>query len=229
MERFSREIDLIGKENYEKITSKKVIVFGVGGVGGYVVEMLVRSGISKLTIVDFDTINITNINRQIISLSSNIGNLKVEEFKKRILDINPNIELKILPMKITENNIEEFDLSSFDYVIDCIDSFKDKLALIKYCYFNKINIICAMGAGNRYKQTNYQIVDIFKTKNDSLARKLRAELKKCGVNKLKVCCADTISDNITNKNMVFSMSYNVALCGITLSSFIINDIIKQIS
>lgn len=227
MERFEREINLIGEENFKKITSKKVIVFGVGGVGGYVVEMLVRSGVSNLTIVDFDKINITNLNRQIISLSSNVGELKVVEFEKRIKDINPNINLKVLPLRLTSDNIEDFNLKEYDYVIDCIDSFKDKLALIEYCYFNNINIISSMGAGNRYKITNYQIIDIFKTKNDSLARKIRNNLKKSGVKKLKVCCCDTISDNITDKTKVYSISYNVALCGITLSSFIINDIIKN--
>jgi len=227
MERFNREINLIGQENFNKITQKKVIVFGIGGVGGYVVEMLVRSGVFNLTIVDFDTINLTNLNRQIISLSSNVGKLKVEEFEKRIKDINPNINLNILPIRLTKENIETFNLSEFDYVVDCIDSFKDKLALIEYCYFNNINIISSMGAGNRYKPTNYQIIDIFKTKNDGLARKLRNSLKKSGVKKLKVCYTDSISDNISERNKVYSMSYNVALCGITLSSFIINDIIKN--
>lgn len=227
MKRFDREINLIGKENFNKITSKKVIVFGVGGVGGYVVEMLTRSGISNLTIVDFDTINITNINRQIISLSSNIGKLKVDEFEKRIKDINPNINLQTISKRLTEDNIEDFNLCEYDYVIDCIDSFKDKLSLIKYCSKNNIKIISSMGAGNRYKPTNYQVLDIYKTKNDAMARKLRNSLKKMGINKLKVCCCDTLSDNETDKTKVYSMSYNVALCGITISSFIINDIIKN--
>lgn len=227
MERFDREINLIGLENFKKITSKKVIIFGVGGVGGYVIEMLTRSGISNLTIVDFDTINITNLNRQIISLSSNIGEYKVKEFEKRIKEINPNINLQVFAKRLTQENIEEFNLKEFDYVVDCIDSFKDKLSLIEYCYFNNINIISSMGAGNRYKPTNYQMLDIYKTKNDSLARKLRNALKKSGVKKLKVCCPDTISDNTSEKTKVYSMSYNVALCGITISSFIINDIIKK--
>lgn len=226
MERFDREINLIGMDNFNKIQSKKVIVFGVGGVGGYVVEMLVRSGISNLTIVDFDTINLTNFNRQIISLSSNINKFKVEEFEKRIRDINPNINLTVYNERLTKENIKVFNLKSYDYVIDCIDSFKDKLSLIEFCYFNKINIISSMGAGNRYKPTTYQVIDIFKTTNDALARKLRTSLKKSGVKKLKVCSCNTISDNNKDKTKVYSMSYNVALCGITLSSFIINDILK---
>ena len=145
--------------------SKKVIVFGVGGVGGYVVEMLARSGITNLTIVDFDKVNITNINRQVIALHSNLGKNKVDAFKERLIDINPIINLKIENNRVTKDNVEEFNLLNYDYIIDCIDSFKDKLSLIEYCYKNKLNIISSMGAGNRYKPTNYQVQDIYKTKN----------------------------------------------------------------
>lgn len=224
---FDRLIGLIGINNFNKIKSKKVIIFGVGGVGGYVAECLVRSGITNLTIVDFDKVSITNINRQIIALHSNLGQFKVSVFKERLLDINPNLNLTINNTRVTQENLEDFYLSQYDYVIDCIDSFKDKLALIEYCYKYKINIISSMGAGNRYKPTNYQVQDIYKTKNDSLARKLRVNLKKLGINKLKVCCSDTISDNTQDKTKVFSAVYNVALCGITISSYIINDIIKK--
>ncbi|MBE5745827.1 MAG: tRNA threonylcarbamoyladenosine dehydratase [Clostridiales bacterium] len=224
---FDRLVGLIGEDNFNKITSKKVIVFGVGGVGGYVVESLVRCGVTNLTIVDFDKVNITNINRQIIATHSNLNKFKVDAFKERLIDINPNLNLKINYTRLTKDNIHDFNLSNYNYVIDCIDSFQDKLALIEYCYKNKINILSSMGAGNRYKPTNYQVQDIFKTKNDSLARKLRINLKKLGINKLKVCCSDTISDNIQDKTKIFSVSYNVALCGITISSYIINDIIKK--
>lgn len=224
---FERTINLIGEDNFKKIQSKKVIIFGVGGVGGYLTEMLVRSGVSNLTIVDFDKVNYSNINRQIIALSSTIDENKVDCFEKRIKDINPNINLTTICDRITQDNIESFNLNSYDYVLDCIDSFKDKLALIEYCYRDKINILSSMGAGNRYKPTNFEITDIYKTKNDALARKLRCELKKKNISKLKVCCSSTISDNESDKTKVFSISYNVALCGITLASYVINDIIKK--
>lgn len=224
---FERTKDLIGEVNFNKLKNSNIIIFGVGGVGGYALEMLARSGVNNITIVDFDKVNITNINRQIIALHSTIGEYKVDVFEKRLKDINPNINLTIKNEKVTKNNLDEFNLSKFDYVLDCIDSFQDKLALIEYCYFNKINIISSMGAGNRYKPTNFIVQDIFKTSNDPLARKLRANLKKIGVNKLKVCSPNTIIDNESDKTKVFSISYNVALSGITLASFIINDIIKK--
>ena len=227
MEQFERTINLIGKENFDKIYNSKVIIFGVGGVGGYVLETLSRCGINNITIVDFDTINITNLNRQIISLHSNIGEYKVDAFYKRIKDINPSINLDVVKLKLTSQNIESFNLKNYDYVIDCIDSYKDKLCLIEYCYKNNIKIISSMSAGNRFKKTNYEITDIFKTKNDAMARKLRLDLKKLGVKKLIVCYTDSLSDNMHLKNRVLSISYNVALCGITITQYLINQIIDK--
>ena len=227
MEQFERTINLIGKENFDKIYNSKVIIFGVGGVGGYVLETLSRCGINNITIVDFDTINITNLNRQIISLHSNIGEYKVDAFYKRIKDINPSINLDVVKLKLTSQNIESFNLKNYDYVIDCIDSYKDKLCLIEYCYKNNIKIISSMSAGNRFKKTNYVITDIFKTKNDAMARKLRLDLKKLGVKKLTVCYTDSLSDNMHLKNRVLSISYNVALCGITITQYLINQIIDK--
>lgn len=226
MEQFERTINLIGKENFDKIYNSNIIIFGVGGVGGYVLEMLTRCGVNNITIVDFDTINITNLNRQIISLHSNIGEYKVDAFYKRVKDINPNVNLIVIKEKLTKENIESFNLSKFDYVLDCIDSYKDKLSLIEYCYRNNIKIISSMSAGNRYKVTKYVITDIFKTKNDAMARKLRLDLKKLGVKKLTVCYTDSLSDNINLKNRVLSISYNVALCGTTISQYVINKIIE---
>ncbi len=227
MSAFERTINLIGSNNFDKIQSKKIIVFGVGGVGGYVVEMLVRSGVNNLTIIDFDKINDSNINRQIIATNSNVGHFKVSAFKDRILDINPCINLHISTERVCKENLDDFYLSQYDYVIDCIDSFKDKLALIEYCKKNNINIISSMGAGNRYKSTTFKILDIYKTQNNALARKLRLELRKLGIKNLTVCSTDSASDNTTDKTKVFSISYNVALCGITIASFVINDIINN--
>lgn len=226
MEVFERTIALIGQEKFDKLQSKKIIVFGVGGVGGYVVEMLVRSGINNLTIVDFDKVNESNLNRQIIALNSTLGFYKVCAFKDRILDINPNINLHIVADRVTPENLDDFMLSQYDYVIDCIDSFKDKLSLIEYCYNNKIKIISSMGAGNRYKQTNFKVTDIYKTQNNALARKLRQELRKRQIKKLTVCSTDSLSDNTVDKTKVFSIAYNVALCGITIASYLINEIIN---
>lgn len=227
MNKFERTEQLIGKDNFKKLQNSKVIVFGVGGVGGYVVENLVRSGINTLCIVDFDKVNITNLNRQIIALNSTINMFKVDAFKSRILDINENINLTCFKDKVCAENIEKFNLNSYDYVIDCIDSFKDKLALIDYCYKNKINIVSSMGAGNRFKMANFDVCDVFSTKNDALARKLRVELKKLGVKKLDVVCSNTVSDNLEDKSKVLSISYMPSLCGIKLASFVINKLIEN--
>lgn len=227
MEQFERTINLIGEDNFKKIKNSKIIIFGVGGVGGYTLEMLVRSGVGTITIVDYDTINITNINRQIIALNSNINEFKVEAFEKRLKDINPNLNLIVIKNRLTESNIDSFNLKNYDYVIDCIDSFNDKLSLIEYCCKNNINIIASMGAGNRYKVCNYVVTDIYKTKNDALARKLRLALKKKGIRQLTVCYTDALSDNFNQKNKVLSISYNVALCGITISQYLINKIIAS--
>lgn len=227
MKEFERTENLIGKENFKKIRNAKIIIFGLGGVGGYVTEMLVRSGINNLTIVDFDKVDISNINRQIIATHSSLNQNKTEAFEKRILDINPSINLKFYTKKVCEQNLTDFNLMDYDYVIDAIDSFKDKMALIKYCLKNRIKIISSMGAGNRFFDTTFEIVDISKTKNDKLARKIRLELKKCGNYKLKVCCSNTISQNESDKNKVFSISYVVASCGIKIASYVINQIIKN--
>ncbi len=227
MSAFERTINLIGQDNFEKLQSKKIIVFGVGGVGGYVVEMLVRSGINNLTIVDFDKVNISNLNRQIVALNSTVGFYKVSAFKDRILDINPQINLHISNERLCAENLDDFMLCQYDYVIDCIDSFQDKLALIEYCSKNNINIISSMGAGNRYKQTTFKIMDISKTQNNALAKKIRLALRKMGIKKLTVCSTDSPNDNTFDKTKVLSISFNVALCGITIASFIINDIIKD--
>jgi len=227
MEQFERTINLIGEENFNKILKKNIIVFGVGGVGGYVVEMLVRSGVSNLTIVDFDSVSISNLNRQIIALNSTLNMPKVSTFETRLKDINKNLNLTVINNKITAENLEEFNLNSFDYVIDCIDSFKDKLSLIEYCYKNNIKIISSMGAGNRYKNCDFIITDIYKTTNDALARKLRGELKKRDVKKLTVVCSNTPSDNLENKGKVLSIAFVPAMCGIKLAGFVINEIIEN--
>lgn len=227
MSAFERTINLIGQENFDKLQSKKIIVFGVGGVGGYVVEMLVRSGVKNLTIVDFDKVNESNLNRQIIATNSTLNYFKVSAFKDRILDINPYINLCIIRDRVNEENLDDFMLEQYDYIIDCIDSFKDKLALICYCKNKNLNIISSMGAGNRYKQTTFKIMDIYKTQNNALARKLRLELRKKGIKKLTVCSTDSPSDNNTDRTKVFSISYNVALCGVTIASFVVNDIIEK--
>lgn len=177
---------IIGDDKIKCLQNKNIIVFGIGGVGGYVCEFLVRSGITKITIVDFDVISPSNLNRQIIALSNNIGKSKVEEMKQRLLLINPELDIKAIEDKL-EDNISDFKLENYDYVIDAVDDVKAKVNLIRYCNSNKINLICSLGTGNRFGIPSFMICDIYQTENDALAKKLRNLLRKEGVKSQNVC------------------------------------------
>lgn len=218
-----RTVALIGQEKYDKLTCKNVIVFGCGGVGGYVVEMLARTGVGNLTLVDFDTVSESNINRQIIALNDTVGEYKTDCFAKRIAKINKNCKVKVFNKKLSSENVEEFDLKQFDYVVDCIDDVKAKVELIKYCNFNKIKLVSSMGAGNRFDMPNFVVCDIFETKNDGLAKAVRTRLKKDGIKKAKVVSTTNLPQKC---DVVGSIAYYPAMCGITISAFVINELIK---
>ena len=219
-----RTIALIGEEKYKKIKDKKVIIFGVGGVGGYVLEMLARSGVESITIVDYDTVSESNINRQIIATTNNIGKLKVECFKERVSQINAKCNLTCIAEKLTTENIQNFNLKQYDFVIDCIDMVTSKIALIKYCYDNNINIISSMGAGNRYQLPKFEICDIYKTQNDGLAKVLRNELKKLGVKHSLVCYSN---QDAKKQKQIGSIAYFPASCGIYISAYVINYFMEE--
>ena len=219
-----RTIALVGEENYNKIKSKKVIIFGVGGVGGYVLEMLARSGVENITIVDYDIVTESNINRQIIATIDNIGKLKVECFKDRINQINNKCNLICIAEKLTSENINSFDLKQYDFVIDCIDMITSKIALIKYCYDNDIKIISSMGAGNRHQLPRFEICDIYKTHNDGLAKVLRGELKKIGVKHTLVCYSN---QDAKKQRVIGSIAYFPASCGIYISAYVINYFMEE--
>ena len=146
---FTRTESLIGKDSLEKLFKSRIAVFGIGGVGSYVVEALARAGIGSLDLIDNDIINITNINRQLIALNSTIGEAKVEIAKKRILDINPNAQVTIYKKFFSPENSNEFDFSKYDYIIDAIDSVQSKIALYKWCMKNKIPFVSSMGAARK--------------------------------------------------------------------------------
>ena len=221
---YSRTELLIGKDNLQKIKDAKVIVFGVGGVGGHVCEMLIRAGVQNLTIVDFDVVDKTNLNRQIIALNSTIGKSKVEVMKARLLDINPSANIIAIDKMYTEENSAEFFKESYDYVIDAIDTVKHKVHLIKTAKDMGLNIVSAMGAGNRYQIPKFEVEDLFRTHNDGLAKVLRKQLKSVGVSDLKVVY--THQDTFANGGQVGSIAYYPAMCGCVLSAYVINEIIK---
>ena len=187
---FCRTELLIGEEGIEKLHNSKVIVFGIGGVGSFVVEALTRAGVGNLILVDNDTICISNLNRQIHATQATVGNVKVEAMKARVLSINPNCNVEAKQEFITADNIQEIIPEDIDYVVDAIDTVK--LALAEYCYKNDIKLIASMGTGNKMDPTQFRVTDVFKTKVCPLAKVMRTELRKRGVKKLKVVYSEEI-------------------------------------
>lgn len=183
---FDRTRMLFGDVAMERLASAKVIVFGVGGVGGHVVEVLARSGVGAITLVDADCVCATNINRQIVALRSTVGMAKVEVARQRIADINPDCNVVALKTFYLPENADEINLDDYDYVVDCIDTMKAKLELIYRCHENHVPIICSMGAANKLDPTAFKVADITKTKMDPLARTIRKKLRERGINHLKV-------------------------------------------
>lgn len=219
-----RRLELLIGDKLSKLNNAKVILFGVGGVGGYVAETLVRSGIGTLTIVDYDIVDISNKNRQIIALDSTIGKNKVDVMKSRLEDINKNCVVTAYNCKLLKDNVDSFHLEDYDYIIDAIDMVTSKLALIKYASDKNIPIISAMGAGNRIGIPDVKIADIYSTSNDGLAKVLRRELRKLGISKHNVVyttnksnpCGDTIG----------SIAYFPAMVGCMLSAYVIDELLK---
>ncbi|MBM6819905.1 tRNA threonylcarbamoyladenosine dehydratase [Clostridium saudiense] len=189
---FCRTELLIGEEGIEKLHNSKVIVFGIGGVGSFVVEALTRAGVGNLILVDNDTICISNLNRQIHATQATVGNVKVEAMKARVLSINPNCNVEAKQEFITADNIQEIIPEDIDYVVDAIDTVTSKLALAEYCYKNDIKLIASMGTGNKVDPTQFRVTDVFKTKVCPLAKVMRTELRKRGVKKLKVVYSEEI-------------------------------------
>lgn len=186
MEEFSRTALLFGTQAMEKLAGCHVAIFGIGGVGGYVVEALARSGVGELTLVDNDTVSVTNINRQIIALQSTVGQPKVDVAKARVLDINPSCKVHAKQLFFLPETADQFDFKSYDYVVDAIDTVTGKLQLIEKAKEADVPIISCLGAGNKTDPTAFQVADIQKTSIDPLARVLRKELKKRGISHLKV-------------------------------------------
>ena len=185
-EQFSRTQILLGEAAVEKLKNARVAVFGVGGVGGYTVEALARCGIGQLDLIDSDTVSVSNINRQILATHSTVGMLKVEAAKARILDINPECNVRTYPIFYLPETAEQFDFTAYDYIVDAIDTVTGKLALVERAYAAGTPIICSMGTGNKLDAGAFQVADISKTSMCPLARIMRKELKKRGIHHVKV-------------------------------------------
>ena len=188
----SRTELLIGKDGLDKLRNSKVIVFGIGGVGSFTVEALARAGVGELILIDDDTVCLTNLNRQIHATMNTISKPKVEVMKERILSINRKCNVITKQIFVTNDNIQEIIPEDVDYVVDAIDTVSAKLGLAEYCYKNKINIISSMGTGNKLDPTQFKVTDIYKTKVCPLAKVMRYELRKRGVEKLKVVYSEEL-------------------------------------
>ena len=216
---------LIGKSNIEKLKNSTVVVFGLGGVGSYVVEALARSGIQNLVIVDKDIVDITNINRQLIATHSTIGKSKVDVAKKRILDINPNCNIMAIKEFVSKENIAQLlDEKNINYIIDAIDTVSSKLSIIEYAYNNSIKIISCMGTGNKLDASNFEITDINKTSVCPLAKVIRKELRKLNIPKLKVLYSKEEPLKL-NSSTPASISFVPSVAGLLIAGEVIRDLI----
>lgn len=186
---FSRTELLLGPEAMERLASARVAVFGLGGVGGYVVEALARSGIGALDLIDHDTVSLTNLNRQILATRSTIGRRKVDVARERVLEINPDAQVRIWPCFYTPETADQFDFCQYSYIVDAIDTVTGKLELITRACAAGTPVLSAMGAGNKLDPTAFMVTDLSKTSGDGLARVMRRELKKRGICHVKVVCS----------------------------------------
>ncbi len=230
---FQRTELLLGKECLEKLKKSHVIVFGIGGVGGYVVEALTRVGIQEITVVDFDTIDITNLNRQIIATQKTVGNYKVDAIKERILSINPSVKVNTYRELFSEETSTIFfnDETKYSYVVDAIDLVKHKIKIIEMSKERKIPVISCMGTGNKLNPEMFKISDISKTSVCPLAKVMRKELKKRRISKVKVLYSQEIPRKPMNEDgsrekkvNVGSVSFVPSVAGLIIASQVVKDI-----
>ena len=246
MDQFSRTQLLLGKQALEKLKNSKVAVFGAGGVGGYVIEALIRSGVGEIGIIDDDKVCLTNLNRQIFATRKTVGKYKVDVARDRILEINPDVKVNTYKMFYIPENSSDFDFLNYDYIVDAIDTVKAKISLIEKAKENNIPIICAMGAGNKIDATKFVVDDISKTSVCPLARVIRIELKKRKIKNVKVVYSKEPpikpmedAENSCNKNCICppgarkctvkhqipgSIAYAPSIMGLIIAGEVIKDL-----
>ncbi len=223
---FTRTETLIGAEALSKLKQARVAVFGIGGVGGYVVEALARAGVGNLDLIDNDDVSLTNLNRQIIALHSTIGQPKVDVAKQRVLDINPGVNVVIHKKFFSPETSAEFDFSKYDYVVDAIDSVTGKIELVLKSQEANVPIISSMGTGNKLHPEMFEIADIYKTSVCPLAKVMRTELKKRGVKKLKVLYSKETPIKQEGQRVPASISFVPPVAGLIIAGEVIRDLIK---
>lgn len=228
---FSRTELLLGADGMTKLRNSHIAVFGIGGVGGHAAEALVRSGIGEIDIIDNDTVSVTNINRQLIALHSTLGQKKVDVMEKRLRDISSFVKINKHDCFYLPENSHNFDFSSYDYIIDAIDTVTGKIGLIMQAEKNGIPIISSMGAGNKLSPEEFRVTDIYKTKNCPLAKVMRHELKKRGIKKLNVVYSEEIPvkteklcENTGKRTVPGSVPFVPPVAGLIAAGYVINDI-----
>ena len=240
LNQFSRTELLLGKEAMEGLENKRVAIFGIGGVGGYVCEALVRSGVGHFDLVDNDTVSLTNINRQIIATHSTVGRQKVEVMKERMLDINPNADINIHQCFFLPENANEFPFETYDYVVDAVDTVTAKIEIIMRCKELGVPVISAMGAGNKLDPSRFRVADIYKTTMCPLAKVMRKEMKKRGIRDLKVVFSDEMPVSpIETQDMEplnpgkratpGSIAFSPSAAGLVLASEVLKDLTNGFS
>lgn len=229
---FSRTAFLLGEEGVEKLKKSRVAIFGIGGVGGYVAEALARSGVGALDLIDKDVVSVSNINRQIIALHSTVGRKKTEVMAERVKDINPAIDVKTYDVFYLPETASEFDFSQYDYVVDAIDTVSGKIALVEQANKSNVPVISSMGAGNKLDPTAFEVSDISKTSVCPLARVMRRELKKRGIERLKVVYSkeepkpSACVDEESGKAIPGSIAFVPSVVGLILAGEVIKDLAK---
>lgn len=250
LDQFSRTQLLVGKEAMDRLANARVAIFGIGGVGGYVVEALARSGVGTLDLIDDDKICLTNLNRQIIATRSTIGKYKVDVAKARVLDINPKAVVNTYQTFYVPETAEQFDFSQYDYVVDAIDTVTGKINLVMQAEQTHTPIISSMGAGNKMDPTAFRVADIYKTSVCPLAKVMRRELKKRGIKKLKVvyseekpltpiedesisckshcvCPPGTVRKCTQRRQVPGSNAFVPSVVGLIIAGEVIKDMIRQ--
>ena len=217
-----RTKSLLGEDGIKKLQNASVTIVGVGGVGGEVAVLLARAGIGRLRLVDFDVVDETNINRQAVAYTNTVGKKKTDVLAEIIKKINPNCLVEAISKRLTKENVGELLENSF--VVDAIDSVQDKVELIDYATKNNLQIVSAMGAGNRFDYPYFKVVDIYKTSNDGLAKVLRKKLKERGVKKLHVVAPESVAQKISP---VGSISYYPVACATVVSAYVVNQVLSN--
>lgn len=226
-ERFSRTIRLIGEEAVDRLKKCRVILFGVGGVGSFAAEALCRAGVGHIALVDGDTVAESNLNRQLVALTSTLGQPKAEVMKSRMLDINPDVDVHALNLFYDASTAGQIDLSSYDYVVDAIDSVTSKLLLIEQCHLLNVPSISCMGAGNKLDPTQFEVADISKTSVCPLARVMRRELKNRNILHHKVVYSKEPPVNSSGQRTPASISFVPSAAGLVLAGEVVRDLIAS--